>query len=355
MVYSIQEMVSHADKNLTRVRSRMGKGTYHPEDSDIFTGLSRSVERTMRESIRKIPLREFLIKSGTTDVGGAAYLVPTKLHDILNYSSKPFDICSLISMDVVDGWDGGALTVDIVKDESMRAREYGSGGSVPAGTGETVQATITPISFGFDIPITNEMVEDGLYDLISWHVSQAGKAMGYKATDIAVTVLKTGTDGDGTVNSVTTGDVNESKWSGAESGDVEGGGKAIGADEFIPDTMLTTSEAWVHSLSSGVSRMGWAMLPPTPNYDFKVGMFDVVLNNSPSLHASTDTLGAAFTACVTVVFDKDNAMLTGRKRWLQIENYSNPIEDLSGAVVTARQDSVTVYDDSIYVLTESTS
>jgi len=56
---------------------------------------------------------------------------------------------------------------------------------------------------------------------------------------------------------------------------------------------------------------------------------------------------------VTVVFDKDYALLSGRKRWLRIENYSDPIRDLVGATVTARQDSVTIYDDSIAVITET--
>jgi len=45
--------------------------------------------------------------------------------------------------------------------------------------------------------------------------------------------------------------------------------------------------------------------------------------------------------------------LTGRKRWLRIDNYAHPIDDLAGAVVSARQDSVTLHDDAIYVLTET--
>jgi len=59
------------------------------------------------------------------------------------------------------------------------------------------------------------------------------------------------------------------------------------------------------------------------------------------------------TDLLTIVFDKDYAMLSGRKRWLRIENYSDPVRDLVGATITARQDSVTLYKDSIFVITET--
>jgi len=61
----------------------------------------------------------------------------------------------------------------------------------------------------------------------------------------------------------------------------------------------------------------------------------------------------AGTSCETLVFDKDYALLSGRKRWLRIENYSDPIRDLVGATVTARQDSVTIYNDACANITES--
>ena len=38
---------------------------------------------------------------------------------------------------------------------------------------------------------------------------------------------------------------------------------------------------------------------------------------------------------------------------LRIENYSDPVRDLVGATITCRQDSVTVYNDSICKITEA--
>jgi len=72
-----------------------------------------------------------------------------------------------------------------------------------------------------------------------------------------------------------------------------------------------------------------------------------------TLHLATDAEGV-FTDCVTLIFDRDNALVTGRKRWMMVNNYADPVRDLAGCTITARQDSVTLYDDAIYVLTEKT-
>jgi hypothetical protein len=80
---------------------------------------------------------------------------------------------------------------------------------------------------------------------------------------------------------------------------------------------------------------------------------DVLKSTSPVLHDEADARGATFTECVTIVFDRTVAILTGRKRWMRIENFVNPMQDLEGAVVSSRQDTISMYDDSIYVLTET--
>ncbi len=88
---------------------------------------------------------------------------------------------------------------------------------------------------------------------------------------------------------------------------------------------------------------------------FAQGNWPQTLAGMNVVYSDVDILteNKAMTGCISVIFDKDYALLTGRKRWLRIEKYSDPIRDLIGATVTARQDSVTVYNDSIYVLTEA--
>lgn len=68
---------------------------------------------------------------------------------------------------------------------------------------------------------------------------------------------------------------------------------------------------------------------------------------------SLNYVAGTFTRNYTLVFTKQYALLSGRKRWLRIEQYSEPVRDLKGAVVSFRQDSVTMYNDSIALLTEA--
>ena len=352
-MYSIQEMTDKAESQLKEVKSAMERdGFFDAKRANLYGGLSRSVEREMRESIRRTPLREFLVKSGTTGVAGAAYLVPAKLHDILIYASKQFDVVPMISS-MITGWKGGAVNVGIVKDESLRAEEYGAGGSMPAGTADTVRATITPKAFGFNVSVNNEMIEDSQYDLVEWHFAQAAKAMGRKASDLAIKVLLTATDGDGTLNSSATGDADETKFTQGTTSDVVTAIRKLGDDEFVPDTLLLTSEAWGHSVGVHAVPTGWDTRQPSGEYHASLGMLDVLIYNSPELHASTDVVGSAFTNCISLIFDRKNALLTGRKRWMRLENYANPFEDLSGVTITSRQDSIDLYSDAIYKLTET--
>ena len=353
MVYSIKEMIDHTEGQRKEVKRSMDAyGFYDPSHASLYDNQKRSVERELRESIRRIPLREFLVKSGTTGVAGAAYFIPTKIHDILYYSSKQFDVVPLIGQ-VITGWEGGALNVDIVKDDSLRARRYGAGGALPTDTAESIQATITPKAFGFNIPINNEMIEDSQFDLIEWHIGQAGKAMGRTASNLAIEVLKTATDGDGTVNSGTSGDADETMFTQGTTTDIVTAIRKLGDDEWVPDTLLCTSEAYGHSIMMHAASANLNQANVAPGYNSRVGILDVIINNSPLLHASTDVAGAAFTNCVSIIFSRENSMLTGRKRWLRVENYANPQEDLVGVAVTGRQDSIDLYSDSIYVLTES--
>ncbi len=99
-----------------------------------------------------------------------------------------------------------------------------------------------------------------------------------------------------------------------------------------------------------------ALPPPAPGFHAKLGLppLDVLFNNNPALHAwATDTDTGGMTNCVTIMCDRDSALLTARKRWLEVRQYADPIADLSKACISARQGSVTLYNDAIGVITET--
>jgi hypothetical protein len=360
---SVQEMVNLTVDQQHAVKADLGKyGHFDPwETASIYNHPKASVRQKLKESLRHISLGELLMKSGADGIAGAAYLIPDKLHDDLVFYALETDATPLISAYMVNGWAGGDLKVDIVNDHTYIAEPMISGAQMPDQTGEikaiaSTTAALKPNSFGINIPIGEDLIEDNPHNLVEWHVRQAAKACGRLSTDYALSVLLAGTDGWGTVNAGVTGDVNETKFYGGTTTDVMDAIRAVGDDGWLVNTMVVTPEAYCHSMSVDIGAVGWAGASPPENRHFtcKLAELDVLKNTSTKLHASTDLEGEAFTACKTILFDRNNAMLTGRKRWMRIENYSDPTHIVQGAVVSCRQDSITLYNDAIYVLTEST-
>lgn len=336
----IQEMVQKTEDQRREIRRNMGSGWFHPEEHSILTDQKPADYWALKQSLAEIPLAEFLHKSTVT---GATYLVPDKLYDTLIFYSKETDKVPVISLAVAERWQGGDLTVAIVNDATYKPKEFASGGQIPTETIETMLPKIVPISFGIHIPIGQDLIEDGQWDLVEFHTRQAAKAMGEKATSLALAVLVASTDGWGSVNTGD-GDSGETKWMG--SGDT-GISEAIDlnlADNWISNTVITSGEPWTHSISETLPA-GSTYMPVKPSFTHCINDIDVLL------HINATDLTA--TRLLTLVFDRNNALLTGRKRWMQIENYGNPVQDLFGAVVTARQDSVSIYDDAVCKIEEA--
>ena len=367
---NLRETISKTEKQLKAIEQSMdAKGCYHPEDASLYEGLNQADTYEVMQTLKSMTLAELLAKSGTTGIQGAAYLVAAKVHDELIFKSQLTDIVPLISAHMATAWQGGDLSVNIVDDQSFKPTEFSSGGLLPTSTINVMQPTspLAPKSFGVVVPITEDMIEDNQYDLMQYHIDKSAMTMGTYASDLALTVLKTATDGWGTVNGGASGNTDETRWSGATTFGIDDVVMAkslialITNDGWAPNTLVITPEAWIHSvkltpltLASNIPNP-YSIPAPAQGFDAKIGIppLDMKFSTSPVLHLATDVEGAVMTKCVTIVFDRNNAMLTGRKRWLEIKNYADPIRDLSKAIITARQDSVTLYDDAIGVITET--
>ncbi len=324
---------------------------------DPKNALSDSDRASVKEMLKTVSLKqicEFLAKSGTTGISGAAYLIPDKVVDVLKMGAVDTDICAAISSQMLgpDAIPGASVKVDVAVDGSYLPKPFSSGGSQPEEEIATVQCTLTPASYGINLNVGNDLIEDSQFDIIQLHLTEAGRRMGEYSSALAATILGTAPDGDGTLNAGTSGDANETKFYGATV-DIMNAMDGNAADNFASDTMLVSYHTMLHSIlttcgvGAGNDSLVWANFT-SGGWPAKIGPLNVVYSTNSYI-----TISGTYTAGKTVVFNKDNAIITGRKRWMRIERYSDPVRDLVGATVTARQDSISLYKDSIFTITET--
>lgn len=354
--------------------SSKDKGYYDHYETNIYgTGIyqdpSKALKQAqvnqMKETLNTYSLRdlceragyvrEFIAKSGTAGMQGAAYLIPDKIHAELITSAVETDHCADISKLMLgpDAIPGASVKIDILSDETYKPYLTSSGGSIAEMHPTTVQATLSPETFTINFNIGNDLIEDSQFDLVQMFVQEAGREMGEFAFNRALIILATAPDGDGTLNSGTSGDADETKWAGGGTTDIDDAINGITADGYTPNIMVTSRNCMRHSIIQTMSATQYNealgndrfMVEGWPT---RVADMDIIYSNCDKL-----TNSKAFTNQITVLADKNFAIVTGRKRWMRIENYSEPVMDLVGAVVSARQDSVSLYKDSIFTLTET--
>lgn len=313
--------------------------------------------KAIRESLAKIPLREFLASSGTTGIAGAVYLIPTKIHQIMFDSAVQADVCADISITMIppDQIPGTKQTVDIAVDGSYVPTKYRSGGQLATETIKTLEATLDfTEGFGINFRITNDLIEDSQFDVIEMHIRDAGREMGEYASNEAITILATAPDGDGTRNLATSVVANTTKVYDATAGsdDIAGAILENAEDGYISDTWVVPHHCMLgDALQTGGVGAGndsplWGNFT-TDGFPLNVCGLNVVYNDGLYL-----SINGTFVAAKSVIFAKDYALLTGRKRWLRMEKYSDPVRDLVGATITSRQDSVSIYKDAICLYQE---
>jgi HK97 family phage major capsid protein len=370
----LQEMTDKTKEreSFKQMKERLETGVFDYEEFNIFgTG---SIQREQRieemknaekneiwESLRKIPLKEFIARSGTDGIAGAYYLIPTKIYQTLFDSAVEEDnvawLCIGGRIIPAEEIGGTTMLVDIAEDNSYVVKPFSSGGQMPTETIKTIQATLDfSTTYGINFRITNDLIEDSQFELIDMHIRNAGREMGEYANYLALSVLKTATDGDGTVNGGASGSANETKFTGGTV-DLCDLDQLIHNDGYKPNKIVLTHEAWYHSIvstahiSTSTYSEPWAYNAIVDGAAKKMLGCDCWYSTSSALY--TLESDGTWDDCVTIMFDDRYALLTGRKRWLRIENYSEPIRDLVGATISMRQDSVTVYNDSIGVITET--
>lgn len=356
---SLQEVLSKTETQRKTVMEQMDrsgrKGGFHPEEATIYSDLGAADFTDIKETLTTVPLKrlmEFLGKSGTTGISGAAYLVPDKIYDIMFRKAYSSDLTAQ-AMRIVDT-PGSTLKVDYSQG-TYRPKRFGSGGGMPDETMNTGQVTITPATWGINARITNELIEDSQWDVVQMHLEDAAKACAAESTAQAIATLVAASNGRGTLNTLSTGVT--AVW---DFDDILGGWKNNADDGFLSDTIIAPPQV-IKGLASDASVSAYSNDyhtravndPPTAQGSFK-GMAIHALIGELAYYADTGSYilysGSKDRA---LVYNKEAAGLCVRKRWLKIENYSDPVKDLVGAAITFREGYSTVNKDAICLITET--
>jgi hypothetical protein len=345
---SIQEILDKTVIQRKNIRHALNAVTessgWHPEDASLYAGLKSADEYEIRETMKQLNLAEILAFASSNT--GADDLVAAKLHDTLIYAARDYDIAPQIGY-VVNKWEGGNLKVQVTVDGSYTPKPFVSGGKLNEVNASFVYAELKPEAYGIPILAGADMIDDQEYGIIQWHVEKAAAATAQKSSQLALAALIAASDGDGTLNSGNSGDAANTKWTGASTTGIDTAYIANGVDNFKSDSIITTTTSWADSIYSTIPAGTVVSAATKPTFDFNVAGLNVMI-----WHNAADLTSAA-SKLMTMVFDSKNALLTGRKRWMEIKNFSNPMEDIAGAVVSFRQDSVTLYRDAVFKITET--
>lgn len=350
-MYSLQEICSKFKPQLDAVEKRMDAyAEFHPADISVLDGVNlKPAERTgIKETLKAMPLgymmKEFLVSG----LAGAAYLIPDKIYDILFEAGAVNDIVPECAPIV--SCPGSVLKVDVEKDGQFKAHFVGGGGEAPVETVHTSEVQITPRLFSIRPAISQELIEDSQFDLIELHLRRAGEMMGQFSTEQYLACLTTGasTGADGTQNTVDSGTNNVMDLS-----DIVEAWAANLEDGFLSDVIILPPTLYGTVLKDNTVSMysdSWHTRMaenrhPLVQAEF-MGMSVIVVKHMNTAYAGDGRLYDASSKWHAFVLDKAHASLTVRKRWMRIDNYSDPVRDLVGAVVSARQDSETIYNDA---------
>jgi hypothetical protein len=285
--------------------------------------------------------------TGSLAAGGINYLVPAWLTQKIAVCIETQDIGPKVSGMFIPDQSG-----DKVKFSSIaRALATQNTGGVGAGNITVHGGTAKAQRFISPIIATNEMLEDNEYDLIDSAVKAATQAFIQKSNDqiLEVFARSTGELGYGDKQTAAAGaDTTTPAQLATIAAQV--GSYVEGVGTWKPDLLIATPETWWDALA--VTAGHPEISPGINGYDAWYGGLNTVIVQTAGSSMGTFSSNRLEDA-VTIVACKAAAVGIARKNWLRIENYSDPVKDLTGAVLSGKQSCAELVNAAIGVLTET--
>lgn len=384
-MFSLQEVLEKTASNRKTIRETMDRthGGFHPHENSIYDGLDSADKAGIFETLNAVPLQYWLaagavneglkdpgtlkeyighsgsLTTGVTGASGFNYLLPDVIYTGMLLRSRCKDIVPLAT-NMLE-CPGPELKVDAEVDGAFEPKFTASGGEAPYEAIQTAQGTIKPRTFTLNIGITNEMLEDNLFNVMATHLQTAGDAMGEFSTKMALYPVMEDHRGTTTTYRI----------SGAYNGFNTGGASTLDWTDIMEGWGINNEDGFKSNVAVVAPKAPGTLLTGAAGYPSPLGEYSKInLNNNPITNmngmdivvtsnlTTTDVPTASPAAPLSglysttwhaLIMDKEHGIQTIRKRWLKIENYSDPIKDLVGAVVSARQGHLVAYADAVCV------
>jgi hypothetical protein len=357
-MFSLQE-ISQNDKikfNLKETEKFMDRyGYFDPKECNIMKGLDRSERHELSETLKHTSLKEWAtsttLSTGFAGAGGLNYIVPTYISLKLGVANgRMRDIAPSIAGIFVEDQPGDTVSFAAIGAAlTPKAKGAEGGGSIIInGSSTTTQRFVSTLQ------ITNEIIEDSNYPLMEGAIQAAKQSMVQQSNDQLLTVLARATPSGSqtskqtaTAGADTTAPTDLAKIVAQVSSCLPGMGNRR------CDTLIVTPETWWDALITTAGHPD--IHPGIVGFDAWYGALDTEIVHTDL--TSGNPLGTwasnRLTNAVSIVLDRDSALGVARKNWLRIENYSDPVKDLAGAVVSGKQACSELVCAAIGVLTES--
>lgn len=381
--FSLQEILTKTEQTRKEVESQLdqSKPSFHPLDGSIYTGLNDADKAGIYETLRSVSLGELLWKlklteyfgpsttltTGTTAAAGAPYVIPDKIYADLHEDARGTDLTPSIS-NMKPDVPGATLKIDCENRDAFLPKFTSSGGEGPTETIAITQGTITPRTFSISPAITQDMIEDSQFDLMETHLRIAARAMGDWSTKMCLFPVMDDHRASATTYRIV-GDYNTVSAGGAYTyvSDLLEAEEALALDGHPGDVFVLPSSGGTSTFFKGEGAG-----TPIPSLDILKMNFNGaeslgsamgipiyrVINDGTAAGkwasgANQYYAGLYSTHWHALLMNKKDGIQTVRKRWLRIENYSDPIKDLKGAVISSRQGHLVAHADAVCVISQA--
>ena len=271
----------------------------------------------MVKMVKELKYVKELLQTGLGTEG--QLLIPRKIHDtLIEEVDKVLIPRSEAALFFGPGdIPGSSIDVDLVTPRKMNVRVVGEGAESPIDQTEYTSFNLKPVKYGVAIRITQEMLEDGKWNLLEHNIRVAGKRFAENENSLIISDAL-----DQATNTVTGG-------AAITIANITRAMQHLDDEDYSPTTLF----------------VGMEVLNDLRNIDTfveanKVGNTDMLqrgfLGTIYGLNVIKVSTNAGMTTTTAYVTDRMHAYVISEKRPVTVTNFELPVYDMSAANITQR-------------------